>query len=32
MIFTINNWSNGGTGWTQGPPTGEDSDLRGVFL
>ncbi|WVO24793.1 uncharacterized protein IAS62_006170 [Cryptococcus decagattii] len=28
MIFTINNWSNGGTGWTHGPPTGEDSDLR----
>ncbi|KIR41273.1 hypothetical protein I307_04347 [Cryptococcus deuterogattii 99/473] len=28
MIFTINNWSNGGTGWTHGPPTGEDSNLR----
>ncbi|KIR56786.1 hypothetical protein I315_00973 [Cryptococcus gattii Ru294] len=28
MIFTINNWSNGGTGWTHGPPAGEDSNLR----
>lgn len=31
MIFTINNWSNGGTGWTHGPPTGEDSDLRSML-
>lgn len=31
MIFTINNWSNGGTGWTHGPPAGEDSNLRGMF-
>ncbi|KAE8539190.1 hypothetical protein D1P53_004281 [Cryptococcus gattii VGV] len=28
MIFTINNWSNGGSGWTHGPPAGEDSNLR----
>ncbi|WVQ77884.1 hypothetical protein IAR50_007589 [Cryptococcus sp. DSM 104548] len=28
MIFVINNWSNGGSGWTLGPPTEEDSLLK----
>ncbi|ODO08337.1 hypothetical protein L198_00061 [Cryptococcus wingfieldii CBS 7118] len=28
MMFVINNWSNGGSGWTLGPPTGEDSLLK----